>query len=180
MLTYHLGGTDVVPPLKSKAERIPMQRGDRVTVQTPGGGGYGDPRRRDAAARDFDRLLGYADASGTPALNDMARDITDRQLVLGIDIGGTFTDVIALNPATGEVRIVKTPTTLPNRADGLINGIRGITDDPQSIATIIHGITMAPTRSSSARVPPSGSSRRRVSRRARDRADQPPEAYGIA
>lgn len=67
----------------------------------------------------------------------------DDQLILGIDIGGTFTDVISLNPSTGEVRIVKTPTTLPNRADGLINGLRGITDNPGSIAAIIHGTTMA-------------------------------------
>ncbi len=66
-----------------------------------------------------------------------------KQLILGIDIGGTFTDVICLNPVTGEVRTAKTPTTLPNRADGLINGIRGVTRDPKAIATIIHGTTMA-------------------------------------
>jgi len=66
-----------------------------------------------------------------------------KELILGIDIGGTFTDVICLNPRTGEVRTAKTPTTLPNRADGLINGIRGVTGDPKAIATIIHGTTMA-------------------------------------
>ena len=48
----------------------------------------------------------------------------DDQLILGIDTGGTYTDVISLNQGTGEVRIVKTPTTLPNRADGLIDGVR--------------------------------------------------------
>jgi N-methylhydantoinase B len=58
-LTYHLAAGDFVPPLKSKAEDIAMRRGDRVTVQTPGGGGYGDPKKRDPAAHEFDRLLGY-------------------------------------------------------------------------------------------------------------------------
>lgn len=69
--------------------------------------------------------------------------MADKALILGIDIGGTFTDVICLNPRSGEVRIVKTPTTLPNRADGLINGIRAVVDDPAEIAAIIHGTTMA-------------------------------------
>lgn len=74
----------------------------------------------------------------------MSTETGNRQLVLGIDIGGTFTDVISLNPRTGEVAVVKTPTTLPDRADGLINGIRRITHDRLgSIATIVHGTTMA-------------------------------------
>ena len=58
-LTYQLQGEAVVPPLKSKAERIAMRRGDRVTVQTPGGGGYGQAGLRAAQARATDRLLGY-------------------------------------------------------------------------------------------------------------------------
>jgi len=58
-LTYHLAAGDFEPPLKSKAEHILMRRGDRVTVQTPGGGGYGDPGRRDPERDAFDRLLGY-------------------------------------------------------------------------------------------------------------------------
>ncbi len=65
VLTYHLGGADLVPPLKSKAERIVMKRGDRVTVRTPGGGGYGDPRRRPRSARELDRLLGYVTSETT-------------------------------------------------------------------------------------------------------------------
>ena len=36
-----------------------LERGDRVLVSTPGGGGYGSPRARDAALRLRDRLLGY-------------------------------------------------------------------------------------------------------------------------
>jgi len=37
---------------------IDLQPGDEIVVQTPGGGGYGDPARRDPAARERDRLNG--------------------------------------------------------------------------------------------------------------------------
>jgi len=36
-----------------------LERGDRVQVSTPGGGGYGPPGGRDAARRRRDRALGY-------------------------------------------------------------------------------------------------------------------------
>lgn len=69
--------------------------------------------------------------------------MAEKALILGIDIGGTFTDVICLNSRSGEVRIVKTPTTLPHQANGLINGIRALVEDPASIAAIVHGTTIA-------------------------------------
>lgn len=37
----------------------PLARGDRVVVLTGGGGGYGDPARRDLRAVELDRLRGY-------------------------------------------------------------------------------------------------------------------------
>ena len=36
-----------------------LEKGDRVQVSTPGGGGYGPPGARDAARRRRDRALGY-------------------------------------------------------------------------------------------------------------------------
>lgn len=36
-----------------------LEKGDRVEVSTPGGGGYGPPGARDAARRRRDRALGY-------------------------------------------------------------------------------------------------------------------------
>lgn len=59
-VSYQLQGQSIVPPLVSKAERIHMRRGDRVTVQTPGGGGYGEPAKREPAARDRDAILGFS------------------------------------------------------------------------------------------------------------------------
>lgn len=46
-----------VPPHLSKDQDIEIAAGDRLHVSTPGGGGYGDPARRDPAdiARDLER-----------------------------------------------------------------------------------------------------------------------------
>ena len=38
---------------------LTVPKGGRVSVRTPGGGGFGDPARRDPAARAADRLEGY-------------------------------------------------------------------------------------------------------------------------
>jgi N-methylhydantoinase B len=43
-----------------------LARGDRVLVRTPGGGGYGPPRRRDPARVARDRALGYARSRPRP------------------------------------------------------------------------------------------------------------------
>lgn len=54
-----LRGAEVwVPPHLSKAQDIALKPGDRVRVRTPGGGGYGDPARRDPALVAEDVRLG--------------------------------------------------------------------------------------------------------------------------
>ena len=52
------GGEVLVPEHLSKAQDIALSPGDRVRVRTPGGGGYGDPARRDPAAVAEDVRLG--------------------------------------------------------------------------------------------------------------------------
>lgn len=52
------GGQVMVPEHLSKAQDIALAPGDRVRVRTPGGGGYGDPARRDPAAVAEDVRLG--------------------------------------------------------------------------------------------------------------------------
>ncbi len=47
------------PPMASKMVGIHITRGQRVRLETPGGGGYGDPATRDPAARTADLALGY-------------------------------------------------------------------------------------------------------------------------
>jgi N-methylhydantoinase B len=46
----------------------PLREGDTVTHYTPGGGGYGDPKRRDPAAVQRDVKLGFV--SREAALRD--------------------------------------------------------------------------------------------------------------
>jgi N-methylhydantoinase B len=47
------------PPHLSKEQDIPLKAGDRVSVGTPGGGGYGDPTDRDPALVRQDVEMGY-------------------------------------------------------------------------------------------------------------------------
>lgn len=55
-------GVEHVPPHLSKEQDIPLKAGDRVQVNTPGGGGYGDPADRDPALVKRDVEMGYYSA----------------------------------------------------------------------------------------------------------------------
>lgn len=68
-------------------------------------------------------------------------------LVVGVDVGGTFTDLFVLDEASGEARIVKVPSTRGEEARGFMNGIARVTgaegpDAARAIATIVHGTTV--------------------------------------
>ncbi len=52
------GGQKYIPEHLSKEQDIPLKAGDRVRVKTPGGGGYGDPTKRDAKLVEEDKRLG--------------------------------------------------------------------------------------------------------------------------
>ncbi len=66
---------------------------------------------------------------------------------LGIDVGGTFTDVVALEERTGQVFIDKVPSTPRDPAVGVLNGIAAILRDraiqPEQVGFIAHGTTVA-------------------------------------
>ncbi|MBN8900392.1 MAG: hydantoinase B/oxoprolinase family protein, partial [Rhodospirillales bacterium] len=47
------------PPLGSKVVGVQLERGDRIRLESPGGGGRGDPARRDPEAAARDHRLGY-------------------------------------------------------------------------------------------------------------------------
>ena len=57
--TYQQDDGEHEPALTSKTTGIRLKRGQRVRLETPGGGGYGDPARRDPSAAERDRRLGY-------------------------------------------------------------------------------------------------------------------------
>ncbi len=66
---------------------------------------------------------------------------------LGIDVGGTFTDFLLFNEATGELTMEKTPSTPSDQSVGIMNGISKIVRaagiDPGEIKLILHGTTVA-------------------------------------
>jgi N-methylhydantoinase A len=61
--------------------------------------------------------------------------------VVGIDIGGTFTDVIALNVETGHTVSAKTPTTPGRFVVGVANSVKALGISLQEVDQIIHGST---------------------------------------
>ncbi len=58
---------------------------------------------------------------------------------VGIDVGGTFTDLVALDAAAGTVRSLKVLTTPAAPARGVLAGLRGLAPGAASIA---HGTTI--------------------------------------
>ena len=66
---------------------------------------------------------------------------------IGVDTGGTFTDVVAVDTRSGEVRTTKTPSTPSDPADGFLTGIGKILAltgaSSADIESISHGTTVA-------------------------------------
>ncbi len=75
-------------------------------------------------------------------------------LVVGVDVGGTFTDLFVLDERDGSARIVKVPSTRGEEARGFMNGVVRVSEGNGSdanaasqgvaatLATIVHGTTV--------------------------------------
>ena len=78
-------------------------------------------------------------------------------LVVGVDVGGTFTDLFVLDERDGSARIVKVPSTRGEEARGFMNGVVRVSEGNASdttpgasstqgvastLATIVHGTTV--------------------------------------
>ncbi len=62
---------------------------------------------------------------------------------VGIDIGGTFTDLVCLNEETGQVTNHKMPSTPPTFIEGVMEVLKKTGLDPKDMATFRHGSTIA-------------------------------------
>ena len=62
-------------------------------------------------------------------------------LMIGVDVGGTFTDVFVLNEAKGTASVAKVPTTRPDQSAGFLDGIGREVSDLSEIAVVVHGTT---------------------------------------
>ncbi len=76
---------------------------------------------------------------GTRALPATART----RRVSGIDVGGTFTDIVVheSGPQGPRVLIGKVPTTLPNQTDGVLAAIAEAGVAPADLDLVVHGTT---------------------------------------
>jgi N-methylhydantoinase A len=61
--------------------------------------------------------------------------------MIGIDVGGTFTDVFVLNEADGTASVAKVPTTRPDQSTGFLDGISREVADLSEISVVVHGTT---------------------------------------
>ncbi len=62
--------------------------------------------------------------------------------VIGVDVGGTFTDIFVLDERTGETRIAKVPSTRGDQSVGFVEGIGRCVEDFSEIRTVVHGTTV--------------------------------------
>lgn len=67
----------------------------------------------------------------------------NQKMVIGVDVGGTFTDILALDEISGTVKVAKTPSTRGDQSIGFLEGILSVTEDLSAVATVIHGTTVA-------------------------------------
>ncbi|MEV0583395.1 hydantoinase/oxoprolinase family protein [Nonomuraea sp. NPDC050310] len=66
-----------------------------------------------------------------------------RSVRIGVDTGGTFTDVVAVDEHTGELFTTKTPSTPANPADGFVAGIEKLAQSREEVTGVVHGTTVA-------------------------------------
>ncbi len=65
-----------------------------------------------------------------------------RKYVLGIDIGGTFTDLVLVEIEVGKVNYLKVLSTPGNLVQGIVNAIKKASVNPREIQYFIHGSTV--------------------------------------
>ena len=89
------GTTEVLP---NKQVGIHLAAGDRFVMRTSGGGGLGPPERRAREAVLADVESGRVTRAQRGArLPARVRRVSDTPWFVGVDVGGTFTDVVLAN-----------------------------------------------------------------------------------
>jgi len=68
--------------------------------------------------------------------------MSDNKTIVGVDVGGTFTDVFFLNEADGSCDIAKVPSTRSDQSVGIREGIAEQRDDLSEVSLVIHGTTV--------------------------------------
>ena len=67
----------------------------------------------------------------------------DSSLRVGIDVGGTFTDLVAFDEHSGETLLIKLPSTPRDPSDGVIQAFTHLSDSSQGqVAVLVHASTI--------------------------------------
>jgi N-methylhydantoinase A len=77
----------------------------------------------------------------------MAAAAGQPRIRIGIDTGGTFTDIVAVDSGSGAMRVTKVASTPSNPAIGLVRGVNAILAEaggsPDDVVGLAHGTTVA-------------------------------------
>lgn len=99
----------------------------------------------DRLAAFEERLRQMETGQGAPRQSIRARSGTG--LRLGVDVGGTFTDLLLLDEKNGRTFTAKVPSTPADSSIGVLNGIEKICKsagiNPTEITEVMHGTTVA-------------------------------------
>ena len=64
-------------------------------------------------------------------------------IIAGVDVGGTFTDVVMFDAAAGLLRVTKVPSTPDNQSEGVRNGLQALLPDLGGLDKLVHGTTVS-------------------------------------
>ncbi len=74
--------------------------------------------------------------------------------LVGTDIGGTFTDIVAVDPGTGETRLAKVPSRPDAPVDAMLDAIAAVGLQHADVARFVHGTTRVTNAIVQDRLPP--------------------------
>ncbi len=80
--------------------------------------------------------------------------MTDARWEAGADIGGTFTDIVAVHADTGETRTAKAPSRPEAPVDAMLEAIAAVGLEPGQLRRFVHGTTRVTNAIVQDRLPP--------------------------
>ncbi len=73
--------------------------------------------------------------------------MSERVIRIGVDVGGTNTDICAIDEENGDLMVYKLPSSLHDQSEAVINGVKAISDqygfDGEAVKRFMHGTTVA-------------------------------------
>src|SRR3954463_11927457 len=67
--------------------------------------------------------------------------MSERGVIVGVDVGGTFTDLFLLDSTSGTFRTAKVPSRRGDESQGFLNGLTAL-GGAGGMASIVHGTTV--------------------------------------